>query len=221
MLMKKVFYLFVVIVLSSCITLPSVSYINTLDYRPLTDNGLFVTEANSVSFEYKAIGSLYAEETSSIVDGRAMVPRIENIYNNILHEAKKLGANGIINMSVTPLERSVVIKGMFIKREGYADINLIEEQHIVNTDQGAADVNVGEINDIEYTIFRETQTGVCISAERKLTIAEMKIIKEKLPVQKTLIQFYVLGQNNDKPYAGFSYNSFVDYEKKRMGEIHN
>lgn len=77
------------------------------------------------------------------------------------------------------------------------------------------------ISNIKYTIFCETKTGVCISTERELTIGEMKKIKEKLPVKKTLIQFYLAKQTNDKPYAGFSDNVFVDYVTGKMIEFYD
>ena len=38
-----------------------------LDYSPLTNKGIYVTESNSVSFDYKILGSVSATEVSGWV----------------------------------------------------------------------------------------------------------------------------------------------------------
>ena len=67
--MKQLFILiFTLVILNlnlvSCVTLPPppapYAFAGIFDYSPLTSKGVFVTESNSVSFDYETIGSLYA-----------------------------------------------------------------------------------------------------------------------------------------------------------------
>lgn len=64
--MKKVILLiFAIGLFTSCVT-PQLSepygFSSFLDYSPLTEKGIYVTESNSVSFDYKTIGSISVTE---------------------------------------------------------------------------------------------------------------------------------------------------------------
>lgn len=83
--MKKVlFFIFAVGVLTSCATSTStISYPKPygfstfLDYSPLTNRGIYVTESNSVSFEYKTLGSVSATEVSGWIK-KGKEPKVAN-----------------------------------------------------------------------------------------------------------------------------------------------
>lgn len=78
--MKKALLLFFcAIILSSCaIYLPAPkSIIGMVDYSGLINRGIFVTESNSVSFEYEPVGSIYVEEVGGWI--HKMVIRILSI----------------------------------------------------------------------------------------------------------------------------------------------
>lgn len=71
--MKKVLlFVFAIGLLTSCAT-SAISYPEPygfstfLDYSPLTNKGIYVTESNSVSFDYKTLGSVPATEVSGWV----------------------------------------------------------------------------------------------------------------------------------------------------------
>lgn len=71
--MKKVLlFVFAIGLLTSCAT-SAISYPEPygfstfLDYSPLTNKGIYVTESNSVSFDYKTLGSVSATEVSGWV----------------------------------------------------------------------------------------------------------------------------------------------------------
>lgn len=59
--MKYIYLLIAVVCLSSCgIKLPAPeARVFNLDYRYLDENGIFVTESPSVSFDYKAVSSIF------------------------------------------------------------------------------------------------------------------------------------------------------------------
>lgn len=98
------------------------SYVGMIDYSVLTSKGLFVTESNSVNFDYQAIGSVIAEETGGWVrkDGKDTSddpkadyyvasasqkiyksPDIQVVFDNIAKNLLTIGANGIINLKIT------------------------------------------------------------------------------------------------------------------------
>lgn len=71
--MKKVlFFILAIGLFTSCAT-STISYPEPygfstfLDYSPLTNKGIYVTESNSVSFDYKTLGSVSATEVSGWV----------------------------------------------------------------------------------------------------------------------------------------------------------
>nr|DAW09132.1 MAG TPA: Selenium binding protein, Selenium-Binding Protein [Caudoviricetes sp.] len=67
---KLVFLILVVGLFAACVTpkLPEpYGFSSLLDYSPLTDKGIFVTESNSVSFDYEALGSVSATEVGGWV----------------------------------------------------------------------------------------------------------------------------------------------------------
>lgn len=73
--MKRLFLsLACILLLASCASyLPAPkSFTGLIDYSPLTKRGIYVTESNSVNFEYEAVGSIYAEAVGGFVykDGK-------------------------------------------------------------------------------------------------------------------------------------------------------
>lgn len=117
-----------------------------IDYQEAGQGKVFITEANSVSFEYEPLGSILVEETSGVV--KVTVPTTEkernsdslygpgpatktvNSYskataqtalNYAAKEALRLGGNGIINLRLTSTQNGknsvVTVSGMVIKRK--------------------------------------------------------------------------------------------------------
>jgi hypothetical protein len=132
--MKKGFLLASIIVLmSSCATvnLPKpYTKIKMVDYSWLTKQGIFVTESNSVSFDYEAVGSVHIEASSGyepqkkdkhvttiergdgiyttyLVDGWSKsqweyVPiSLENMFAELAYTLKENGADGIVNFKIS------------------------------------------------------------------------------------------------------------------------
>lgn len=118
-----------------------------IDYQKAGQGKVFITEANSVSFEYEPLGSILVEEKSGVV--KLTVPTTEkernddSLYsigsstktitsyttataqtalNYSAKEALRLGGDGIINLRLTS-ERDrhgnaiVSVSGMVIKRK--------------------------------------------------------------------------------------------------------
>lgn len=99
--------------------------------------GMFLTESNSVGFDYQPIGSLYAEETSGVV--KKTMQKIENneVYGEgyevvdtkyrratpqsalefAAQKAKDMGGNGIINLHIQSKDKGYCVTGMVIRRK--------------------------------------------------------------------------------------------------------
>lgn len=140
--MKRLFYLLVVLLsLVSCRTTFELSppryYSSHIDYSYLTDRGIFITESNSVSFEYKTLGSLFIECTGGWVkndkknkvdmediymrtEGKYIYvkPSLEDAFNLAVEELDKMKGNGIVNFNISTGGNSntIIITGMVIKR---------------------------------------------------------------------------------------------------------
>lgn len=118
-----------------------------IDYQEAGQGKVFITEANSVSFEYEPLGSILVEETSGVV--KITVPttekerNVDSLYgpgpstktvtsyskataqtalNYAAQEAIRLGGNGIINLRLASVNDGkggaiVSVSGMIIKRK--------------------------------------------------------------------------------------------------------
>lgn len=133
--MRKTLLLMVIgcgIFFTSCVSTAQFSTSSSfVDYTKYTTKGFFISEANAVSFEYDAIGSI----STLVLSGEKVKPSkntinaeysgggllspknivyathqdvIEGLYN----EAVKQGANGIINVKIEPYFNTLT------KREG-------------------------------------------------------------------------------------------------------
>lgn len=146
--MKNIIYLLLLLVLFSCksLTPPTpIRYASHVDYSYFTNKGIFVTESNSVNFEYETLGSLYVECTggwvkknkSNEIDMEDVYmnkmgnylyapARVEEAFDLAMVEVIKLQGNGIINLKITPGTyyyanyltgvNKITITGMIIKK---------------------------------------------------------------------------------------------------------
>lgn len=83
-----------------------------VDYSEFSEAGFFITESNSVSFDYKTLGSVSSYVQSGGKNGSYIYTRSKDLQVNqvimtprdairkLYDEAKKLGANGLINVKV-------------------------------------------------------------------------------------------------------------------------
>lgn len=128
--MKKVLLFFVLsAIVSGCSILPKHAYQRNavvLDYSEYTNKGFFLTEANSVSFDYKALGSVSAKVQSGfeIVGESVRKAMLDDVYGEasnskktkygsykqaysddalkvLCDKAAEIKANGLINIKVS------------------------------------------------------------------------------------------------------------------------
>lgn len=101
--MKKYLLLFLLAPIFVSCYMPIKSYKNTIviDYAYYMQNGFFITESNSVSFEYKPIGSVM-----TTVKGEKRTDRGRQSYSvydamdEFANQCYSLGANGVIGFRI-------------------------------------------------------------------------------------------------------------------------
>lgn len=121
---KLIFFIALVTILSSCVPkIRYATYSNCIDYEQYTKQGFFLTESNSVSFDYVPIGSVYSAAFSGYVpkEGKSTVisddlyptqvkkninykdwksADVDEVIALAVQEAKQKGGNGIINLKI-------------------------------------------------------------------------------------------------------------------------
>lgn len=138
--------LFLAVAMASCMTSHFTNKVYYTDYSNLSKQGFFVTESNSVSFDYEPIGSMVLQQESGqtkvkVEKEKKKVTGYDDIYGeerpqkqpktksnykwataqgamaDFAAEAKQRGANGVIGLKITyGPEYSVIVSGMIIKK---------------------------------------------------------------------------------------------------------
>lgn len=125
--MKKILIpILTLLLLASCSVYkycPPRTFVGLIDYRSLTEQGIYITESNSVNFDYVAIGSVYVEKRGgwirkndkpkplSAKDDYYIAsksskyeytsPDLYSALDDLKKEIKELNANGVINLKIT------------------------------------------------------------------------------------------------------------------------
>ena len=117
--MKKILFGFgLMMLLSGCFS----SYKSTSSIvKYVTNNNFFMSESNSVSFDYQPIGSVRSLVTSGYERNKFIKVTPEEALQVLYMEAEKNGANGIINLKIEyhyskGTIEAVSASGMAIKR---------------------------------------------------------------------------------------------------------
>ena len=139
--MKKNLYLIVIFTITSCyVAKPTYSVSDyTIDYSKYYQDGFFITEATSVSFEYKPISSVMIvsksgyevigkmkrkiiedDGTIRTIDadkyGSFKIADIEDCFEKLYDVAQVKGANGAMNIKIEFSVNGWVLTGMLIKK---------------------------------------------------------------------------------------------------------
>jgi hypothetical protein len=163
MVMKKLLSLCLVALITSCSTYKVIYNASSgcIDYSTYTEKGFFITESNSVSFDYKTMGSLYVEisygyeklseksktyvdvngikktktyiKTGNWINATSKIA-LDSMYNKSL----SLNANGIINLQTkyfpaTFNNNNIMVTGDKIIITGMAI--KIKDKHFTETEQ--------------------------------------------------------------------------------------
>lgn len=178
--MKQLFILIFTLVILNlnlvyCVTLPPppapYAFAGIFDYSPLTSKGVFVTESNSVSFDYETIGSLYAISDGGWINKIYVEPSLDALYNEVLKQLDAYNANGIVNLKIN-------ISGTIADRtKRYS----LEGMAIRKTDAGKIDVQVstarrmiGKIDGISLQILKAYPNGTRVLTSEKMNTSQLQ-----------------------------------------------
>lgn len=214
------------ILVSSCVTLPQPSFeIGVIDYSPLLNNGIFVTESNSVNFDYTALGSVIAIEKGGWNNGIKKRPSTEVVFNGIIKELENIGANGLINLNVsfsteiTDYDHAkiyvptIIVKGMAIKTSN----EKIRKVQCKVIPDGATPL--GRIDDIECWIIKEYKNGVQIGTSKELNEEQIRRVIREFSLSKN-ITFNLKGKEQNKDaYAGVDGNNIMLFKENKSVKI--
>ncbi len=218
--MNKIIYSFwLILVLNSCATLPiPESRVGVIDYMPLIKAGVFVTESNSVNFDYTAIGSIIATEKGGWINGNLKRPDAQNALKNIIKELERMGANGIINLNIIssvemsddPLYKAfipvITVKGMAIKiPNSKIKKEIVEDPHIL-----------GQIDGIKCRIIKKYNNGMTICTSKELTPEQIRKAKNLFSL-KGKVMFNLEGNEEKKEaYAGIDEGFIIIYKNNEF-----
>lgn len=219
--MKQLFTLiFTLAILSlnlvSCVTLPSpplpapYAFAGIFDYSPLTSKGVFVTESNSVSFDYETIGSLYAISDGGWINKTYVEPSLDALYNEVLKQLAAYNANGIVNLKINVSGRIAdrtkrySLEGMAIRKTDAGKIN---------AQVSTARRIIGKIDGISLQILEAYSNGTRVLTSQKLNVSQLRQAWKKYFYNQSQIQFYTEKGLADKvAYASFIDRQIVNYE---------
>ena len=218
--MKQLFILiFTLVILNlnlvSCVTLPPppapYAFAGIFDYSPLTSKGVFVTESNSVSFDYETIGSLYAISDGGWINKTYVEPSLDALYNEVLKQLAAYNANGIVNLKINVSGRIAdrtkrySLEGMAIRKTDAGKIN---------AQVSTARRIIGKIDGVSLQILEAYSNGTRVLTSKKLNISQLRQAWKKYFYNQSQIQFYTAeGLVNKIAYAAIIDKKIVDYER--------
>lgn len=216
---KTIYGFLLILVLGACGTYPKPeSRIGVIDYTPLIKAGIFVTESNSVNFDYTAVGSIIATEKGGWVDGEYQRPSTENALKNIIKELESMGANGLINLSISSsVEMSedlmskvyvavITVKGMAIKIPN----SKVKKAPARGPNQ------LGQIDGIQCRVIKRYDDDMIISTSSELTPEQIRKAKNLFSL-KGRVRFNLKGaEGKGESYAGIDDGFIIIYKSNEF-----
>ena len=211
--MKKYIIIFPFMVVTflfvSCGSLPkpySSTYI--LDYSDFTKNGIFVTEAPTVNFDYTPMGSLVSKSEGGYVNTTYKELSIGDCFTDMIKKIKSSGANGVIGLKIIfdsfkdkPYRlSSIYVTGMVIKSVNTVPIAEIKKD---NKEYLCAIEGIGC-----YVIDRQSN-GVKIQTEKLLNEEQIRAFYKRHSFGGKMLKFF-LGSEREA-YYGISDGFIIDY----------
>lgn len=205
--MKKYLLLMLIAIgLASCSTVEQFTLTDVTDYSAFTNRGIFVTESNSVNFDYEPLGSVISITQSALSSfGFKGYIDVDKAFNEIATKIEAKGANGLINLKISYLEASkasikMVVSGMAIRTDKPI---ITSNNHSVVT-QPKSDIH---IDGIHCFIFKKFQSGFAVMTDSALTIEQVKKAFEEFAIKGKECQFFL--PNTKSPYIGITENGYI------------
>lgn len=205
--MKRIlFLLFFIPLLSSCVSMEQITTTEFIDYSRFHKNGLYITEANNVDFEYTPVGSVISVTRGAFRNIWSFSVDKDKALSEIGKQLKAKGADGLINMRVTNNYVNAyyytTITGMAIKRKQMGPTNTTTFKE-----------KLGSIDGIDLEVMEAYNNGIKIVTSRELTKDQIRKIAKRYTFKQPQIQFYTQnGWDSQRAYAAIIDKKIVDYE---------
>lgn len=193
--------------LCSCVSLEQVTVTDVIDYSRFTKNGIFVTESNSVNFNYEPVGSVISVSRGA-VDNSFVSYRVDmdKAFSEVGKKLKELNADGLINLKISNTSDKyfycITVTGMAIRREN-------NDIHKVTTYREV----LGYIDDIKLEVIEAYSNGTKILTSSKMTVEQINKAWKKFFYKQPQTLFYTAdGLANKLAYAGITDNQMALYD---------
>lgn len=202
--------------LSSCVTVKQFSIVNIIDYSKFVEQGFYVTEANSVDFEYVPVGSIVSISQAEIESFKSPKIDMDRVFQEMIEKLKKKNANGVINLNIQGLEASsvsmkVVVTGMAIRTKKPV-INISDYKK----EEKISPVSECIVDDVKCLIMSRRPSGTVVVTDQVLTGHQVKKAVEKLELKNKSSQFFV-SNGGSEAYAGTTDNGYyINYATKEF-----
>ncbi len=196
---------------------------DVVDYSTFQQNGIFVTESNSVSFEYQPIGSVVSvtrgaaeEYINYLITTKAKRVDMEKAFAEIGKKLLDMNADGLINMRIRQSFEDdfyyLTITGMAIKRLDGKE----EQPRPVYTFKE----KIGEIDGISLKVMEAYQSGTKVVTSRELNADQVKEAWKRFFYKQPHVQFYTAdGWKEKRAYMGIVDSNIIDYKTNNMMPI--
>lgn len=217
------------LLVSSCetVNIPQVTVTVIRDYTPMTDKGIFVTESNSVDFDYVPLGSVVSVTSGAYSSSVDKGIKYENVdlgkaFEEISKMLVVMDANGLINLKIESsfdnLIHYITVTGMAIRTK--EPLIQAKKKDIVEHKQPSECI----IDGITARIIRKTKTGVIVSTTGKFNYDQVVKMISELNLPDTAIQIYQAGEarkayagiTDDGYYINYDTNEFIKLTKDNM-----
>lgn len=226
---KIIFLALCCLLVSSCetVNIPQVTVTVIRDYTPMTDKGIFVTESNSVDFDYVPLGSVVSVTSGAYSSSVDKGVKYENVdlgkaFEEISKMLVVMDANGLINLKIESsfdnLIHYITVTGMAIRTK--EPLIQAKKKDIVEHKQPSECI----IDGITARIIRKTKTGVIVSTTGKFNYDQVVKMISELNLPDTAIQIYQAGEarkayagiTDDGYYINYDTNEFIKLTKDNM-----
>lgn len=207
---KQLLFAGMVLCMTSCVSYEQFTVTNVVDYSEFSQRGIFVTESNSVNFDYQPLGSVvsvtYGNSSDNIIYKTSHVD-VSKAFEEIASKINAIGGNGVINLNIrfsaTNSRSMMTVSGMAIRTEN----PIVKPSKVQDFVKPKTDIYV---DGIHCFIFKRFQSGIAVLTDAKLTINQVKHAISEFGIKRIEYQFYL--PNAKQPYIGVTDNGYIiDY----------
>ena len=210
---KYIILLLVTLVFSSCGSLTTIeqhTITSIVDYSEFAKNGIYVTESNTVNFDYVPIGSVVSVTTGALSDFTSAPVDVDKAFKKVCEELKEKKANGLINLRIVTSYNSslyhMTVSGMAIR---------LKTPDFMQTSIPSLDSNNSEsscvIGGIKCLVKAKKTNGTLIITSQKLNSEQVIQMLQEFNLLNKATMIYV--EKAKHAYAGTTDNGiYMNYD---------